>query len=370
MNEFNPDRIDLARKYRGWDKKELAARTHVSPSTISLLINGRREFTERYANTLARTADLPLTFFMLEDHELAEDQLTFRKLARMPKSMTDSITSEFTLLAGAYKRLTDMVHPEDKTAWLTAIAPKNESDARNIERIALEVRSYWGIPENRAVGDLTRNIERSGICVVPLNTPVTDTVGDGVTKPSEPESQPIIGFFPTNKPGDRQRFTIAHELGHLILHRYRRPSDWHLAEDEANMFASALLLPASAAKATLTKTMTLKEYPYVKAAWGMSISALIRRSMDLGIIDYDRWRILTIQMVNRGWNRFEPVEVADERPILFKQIVGSAFGNLQDYVMPTVSKEALEGFLGLSFDMVNHWCNSELQASVNSDIFL
>lgn len=61
---------------------------------------------------------------------------------------------------------------------------------------------------------------------------------DGVTMHA-PDTLPCI-FLNRSQPADRLRFSLAHELGHLIMHRVPTLQ----MEEEANAFAAAFLAPA------------------------------------------------------------------------------------------------------------------------------
>lgn len=360
MTAFNPDRIEVAIECRGWTQRDLAVKYGTSPANITSLIKGRTPFTEPIAERMTFATGFPVSFFMLSDAMLDEDQLTFRRKSRVKKSLIQQMITEFSLLAGAATRLGSMTTTAPKSDWLNGIAPKSAPSVDSIEEIAGTVRTFWGQSAQGPIKNLVKEVEQTGVMVVPLNTPVDDPSSDGITFPEFSGSQQVIGYFPEGKTGDRLRFTLAHELGHLILHRNRRPSSNQLAEVEANAFAGALLMPKKDALSALTPSMSLNDYVYVKAGWGVSIAALITRASRLGIIDSQRERSLRIQLSNRGWYRREPVEVQVEHPLLMKQLVGATFGPMEDYLHPTVSVRSLEGFLGLPFDMVNHWCDDGL----------
>ncbi|WP_270200072.1 ImmA/IrrE family metallo-endopeptidase [Bifidobacterium pseudocatenulatum] len=177
-------------------------------------------------------------------------------------------------------------------------------------------------------------MERRGVVVAPLTVDAGDAVSDGVTYPG----MALIGYFPEGKPGDRLRFTIAHELGHLVLHRHRRPIDAALMEREANEFAGEFLFPETDARAVLAPGMTLEDYRYVKSGWGISIAASVRRAFDLGVIDHDKYTSLYVRMSQRRWTKREPVGVKAERPVLLSQMLGRAFGGLDDDGHATVPR--------------------------------
>ncbi len=120
-------------------------------------------------------------------------------------------------------------------------------------------------------------------------------------------------------PGDRQRFTTSHELGHLLLHASQEPpgSSGRAAdiERQANRFASAFLVPAEpilddlrafGGRPTLTTLAKLKE------KWGVAIKSLVIRFAQLGVIEPDQARSLYKQISARRWNKNEPVRVGNE----------------------------------------------------------
>lgn len=367
MNDFNPDRINLARQYRGWTKKELADRCGIAPARITDYTKGTKPLDEATAQLFSMVTGFPLNFFILSEETIDERQLTFRKHSKMSKKLVSQVVSEFELLSSTVTRLTGMSQMGGRDRWLSALAPKTDPSMDDIERIAQDVRTFWAIPVNGPIRNVLRNLDRNGITAAPLTTDIHDATGDGVSRPTVPHSNSVIGYFPDNKPGDRIRFTVAHELGHLILHRYRIPVDDKLKELEAHAFAGALLMPESDARTILSPYMTLNDYAHVKAGWGVSIAALITRALRLGIIDSDRRRSLMIQMADRRWNHKEPVDVPIEQPILLKQMVGQTLGDVSDYRNPTASIRGVEGFLGLPFQLLNRWCNNDLSVKTNND---
>lgn len=160
---------------------------------------------------------------------------------------------------------------------------------------------------------------------------------DAVSFWSPEGGRPVI-CFSRGYSGDRQRLSIGHELGHLVLHYLRSPEP-RLAEREAFRFGAALLLPITAARDELEPPITLRSLAYVKAKWGISIASLIKRCVDLQIITPEKRESLEKQLSARGWRKEEPVHVPDERPILVSQIVEASLGS--------VSSQRLHMALGL-----------------------
>lgn len=368
MNEFNPKRIELARQYRGWTKKELAERCGMSPTYVGRLIAGSNShLTESNVARIAYATSLPVSFFLLPVDDADRGRLTFRRRKKITKNLDNRIRAEFEMLAGTLSRVRAMAGvPDETAAWLDGIAPTSDPQSRGVRRIAANARAALGLPATGPVRNMIRSVERKGVVVAPLAVDVGDAVSDGVTYPG----MTLIGYFPENKPGDRLRFTIAHELGHLVLHRHRRPAGVNLMEREANEFASEFLLPEADARAVLSPGMMLEDYRYVKSGWGISIAASIRRAFDLGVIDYDKYTSLHVRMAQRHWTKHEPVEVKAEHPVLFSQMFGRAFNGLDDEGHATVPRTGIEGFLGVPFELANDWCDGGLTEKTESWMIL
>src|SRR5205823_9181759 len=99
------------------------------------------------------------------------------------------------------------------------------------------------------------------------------------------------------------------------------------AEQEANRFASALLIPQIRAEQALSDKLKLTDYARLKAIWCVSIQALIMRAGQLDLITSCRRESLFKQLSARGWRKDEPVIVHPEHPLLLWKLIDTAFGN-------------------------------------------
>lgn len=125
-------------------------------------------------------------------------------------------------------------------------------------------------------------------------------------------------------PGDRLRWNIAHELGHLVLHRSDQQGKD--VEAEADVFAAELLTPLDALRLQMPAHLTLRSLTMLKTQWGVSVKSLVRRAKELGVVDDERATSLYRQISARGWNKAEPGFVLREKPRALRKSLEIATG--------------------------------------------
>jgi Zn-dependent peptidase ImmA (M78 family) len=128
----------------------------------------------------------------------------------------------------------------------------------------------------------------------------------------------------------RLRFDLAHELGHLVLHRSIEQSELEnkttlrAIESEADKFAAAFLLPSTSFPNEVY-TNRLDAFLPLKERWKVSIQAMVHRCRDLGIIDNDQALNLYKQISFRKWRKKEPLDdphrIPIEQPRLLRRAV-------------------------------------------------
>lgn len=139
------------------------------------------------------------------------------------------------------------------------------------------------------------------------------------------DERPIVLCKRNSDSATRRRFSLAHELGHLVLHR-RVVSGERTTEDEANRFASAILMPAAAFRREFPRAGTRMDWTgllEMKQRWGTSVQAILRRALDLGMITDAAYHSAYIRISQLGWRRQEPNEPDHEQPELVRSVVDS-----------------------------------------------
>ena len=131
-------------------------------------------------------------------------------------------------------------------------------------------------------------------------------------------NRPFVVLASEKTAAARSRFDAAHELGHLILHRWigadelEDPKILKLIEREADRFASAFLLPRKSFPSEIFTTR-LDAFVSLKKRWRVSIQAMVYRCKQLGVFDEDQVTNLYKQISARRWRTHEPLD--DELPL-------------------------------------------------------
>lgn len=336
-------------------QKELADKTGFPQSTISHVELGDRDLSPALKVAVCGATRTPLSFFDFPASSAEPAEVHFRKLAGAGVKATRAAVRHFEEL----QRITGLL--------ITASGRKPMSDLTSvttrvtgpdIEEIAAETREELGIAREGPVKHVMRAIERAGVAAAPLvRLGAEHPAFDGHSGMSRAVPQSALVMYAPMSAGDRQRFTVAHELGHLKLHRHTTVGDQRAAEKEAHRFAGAFLYPRSAAEADISESLNLNGYARIKARWGVAIQALIQRGRDLGLISTDRHRSLMIQVSSRGWRKHEPVEVDVEHPILLWRMLSSVYGS-SPYM-------AASHAFGVSPELLEMWIPN--RASTNLD---
>lgn len=315
------ERVRHVRRYYGWSQDELASMANVTQSAISQ-IERSESISEATLKAISAATQFPVDYFHRGPlPDMPAGSLKFRKLASSSKKSDERVRAHV-------RQATELVRTFESSVRLPPVrlqaAPLAATlTEHDIEEKALEARELLGVGPDDPIPHLIRAIERTGVVVIGSVQEIEKHDAASYW-PSYPDGRPII-CCSKGLPGDRQRFSNAHELGHLILHTLRQ-IDHREAEAEANRFAGALLIPGEAAREAITEPVTLRTLAHAKARFGISIGALIRRCLDLRLIDEDRRMSLEKQLTSRGWRKNEPVHVGEEEPLLIRRFTEAATG--------------------------------------------
>ncbi|MGW3931128.1 helix-turn-helix domain-containing protein [Streptomyces microflavus] len=321
-------RLRTLRMLMGLTQKELESIAGVTQSMISGIERGDKTASEETLQAVASATGTPYNFFLVDPDDLPTDTLHFRRKASAPAKEVDRVKAT----AREAYRVASQLIAETRMRHLPLPRAEGEIDDVSIETLAAETRDALGVARDGILKHVIRTCERAGIPVVPLV--LVDAAGEqedvaighsGVSCWRGAVDPQLIAYFATDA-GDRQRFTVAHELGHLVLHPARRAISAKQAEAEAHRFAGAFLIPEDQAREALSGNFTLRNLAVLKSNWGISMQALIERAFGLSLIDSTRRSSLYRQMGTNQWRSREPVTVHPERPALMRMMMTRRFG--------------------------------------------
>jgi Zn-dependent peptidase ImmA (M78 family) len=215
----------------------------------------------------------------------------------------------------------------------------------DIEEAASECRELWRLGKS-VIQDLSLAAESAGVILIREETGVAQI--EGLSAWSEALNRPFVLLSSDKDNGYRSRFDLAHELGHLVLHRYiKRPTEpdrFKLLEQQAHRFAGALLLPAETFASEVRVPPTLDDLLLMKRRWGVSAAAILMRLHALHLVSDDEKLSLFKRRSARWGAKAEPGDGdrVPEQPRLLRRTIDLL---VDEKVMPL---EAIPRHIGLS----------------------
>ncbi|MDC7252382.1 XRE family transcriptional regulator [Wohlfahrtiimonas chitiniclastica] len=319
---FKPERLCQVLNARELNKAQLSQLVNVSPATVTKWCNGQQNPTSDALEKLSVVMNVSQEWFTrpLVNSSTA---ILYRSNASAYISSRKRLEARMQWLEEMAMQLESYVDfPEINLPFLKIDNPKKITD-RDIEDMAIKCREMWGVKTN-PIKNLMSVVESAGAIIAREETS-TDKI-EGLSRWSEILNRPIILLSADKNNAFRSRFDLAHELGHIVLHKYI-PKDicinneiYKLMEYQAHYFAGALLLPEQFA-IDLTPPLTLADLNIIKQKWRISIAAIIKRLSALEIIDSTTETNFFKQYSARGWRRKEPSDdmLVPESPVLLKR---------------------------------------------------
>ena len=314
--------ITLARESRGLSQSQLATQLGMAQGSLSKIEGGLIECPPEVVVRIGEKLRYPPAFFDApgERHGAGTAVLHFSYRRRQALGARElrRIEAQLNLVRMNVATLLRSVEADGPRMRLPSLLP--EEVRGGAVQIARMVRATWLVPSG-PLRNVTELIEATGSIVVPFHFGTALVDATSISLPD----MPALIFTNRDLRGDRLRFTLAHELGHLVMHPMPTPA----MEDEANRFASELLMPASDIGPALNG-MDLQKAAALKRLWHVSMAAIIRRAHTLEKLSDDQYKRLLIRMSSLGYRDREPQEldVEIERPRLHKALIDSHLGTL------------------------------------------
>ena len=329
--------VRIARASRLFTQKKLSMETGISQGHISKFERGEYSITSAQLDLISKALQYPKSLFLQEvDFDSTELRPGYNRKRKTSSTELCKIQADITIYILGLRKLLNAVtigFNNDFGQYITT-----ESDPI---RTARKIREELCIPSG-PIHNLTGIIENSGGLVIKWFFPTKKL--DAETRIGE--QLPTTFFLNKSFPNDRLRFTLAHELAHVIMHRNVADEDVRNFELEADIFASEFLMPEDLIARDLVPFSTSR-LGRLKRKWKVSMAALARRAKDLCIITESKYRRVLTEFGMLGYRTKEPVVLPPEEPLILNSIL-SMYQNDYNYTQEDlfqllmVSKEDFE----------------------------
>lgn len=313
---INGERIRQAREAAGMTQERLADAAGLNQSHIALFEQSLRQPKEETIKAIAMATGFPVAFFRRDQApDFPLGSLLYRRRKSMSSKDRDRVRQTGRLVFEAIQMMGERFKRIELR--LPRIPGTDPEEAARVTRNEL------GLSPDVPVTNLLTRLEKHGVIIASIPFDIEEYDAFSVWADTDPLTPVIV--MTASIPGDRQRWNVAHELGHLVLHySYSVPPSE--LEEQANLFAAEFLLPEDAIRKDLSNTLSLTILADLKSRWGVSMQVLIMRAFRLDLITDGQRRYLFRQMANRGWIKKEPVPIPSERPRLLRRLAELIYG--------------------------------------------
>lgn len=313
-----PERLKRARKAAGLSLRALGEQIGVSQTTIKKYENGINTPNSSQLIKLAKALGVRTEYFFRPFTVKLDANIEYRKRPTASSKLLERIRADVEEQAERWKELANLYSQFPINPFtLPEGLPEKVGTLEAVEQVAALVRETWKLGED-PINDLVDALESQGILIIFTNLDTHAQV-DGLA--ASIDSQPVI-VVARDWSGDRQRFTLAHELGHLLLHDRLIDLD---VEKACNRFAGAFLLPMTVLRQKMGEQRRMiewQELALLKHEFGISMLCCLFRLKEAGIIDKPVFESLRDGYYDNHWDKKEPgKDYPAEQTILFKQLV-------------------------------------------------
>jgi Zn-dependent peptidase ImmA (M78 family)/transcriptional regulator with XRE-family HTH domain len=333
-------RIRQARLAAGLTLSALGNKVGVSHTAIQKYEKGQLTPSSAQLLKLAQACGIRTEYYF-RTHTVALRQPEFRKRSTFGKTAQDALQIKVTELVEKRVELLSAFPKLPLPVFAPpANLPQQITSLDEIDACADSVRKAWQLGLH-PLADLTATLEGLGLLVIVVDEQNLGFSGLTAKACTEDGREYPVVAVAKRWPGDRQRFTLAHELGHLLLAgRLAEGSD---AEQACDQFAGAFLAPRHAVLQLLgaqRHTLEWQELYVLKREFGLSMAGWLHRAKQCGVITEAIYQTMIKWYAAKGWRQGEPGEpLPQEEPRLFEQLVYRALG--EQYISDVKAAELL-----------------------------
>lgn len=333
METINYKMLVLARESRGLTQTQLSQLIPcLNQGNLSKMEKGILSISEDVLIRVSETLNYPMSFFYKSEPKTPINSFYYRKRLTFPKKELATLEAKMDIVRLNIDELLSSVEIPDFS--LPTIEPEGKISPEDIAR---NIRTVMAIPKG-PISNLVEYIEKYGVIVYFFDT--NSDKFDGITLYTN-SGYPIV-FINKKMSNDRKRFTLGHELGHLIMHiPFTTTKDLDQIEIEANRFSSEFNMPTLDCRNDLLN-LKYNSLGYLKTYWKLSKAAILFKAKAIGAINEKSYTYMVIELNRRGERKLENVTVALDEPKIIKELI-NIYRNELNY-----STEELTQVLGIS----------------------
>lgn len=359
-----PARLRDARKFLRLSQEELGDKIGVTRQAVSQFERGDRKPDAATFAAIVNALDQPSGFFTTDDAPNFGKFSTrfYRKFGSDTVRRREACDTSAEWLVQVAKVFDNAINYPDVKIPNYDLAEFGED---GIDDIAEQVRSDWGLGLG-PISNVLALLESHGVIVCRY-----EMTGENVEAFSFWNgSRPFIFMASEKTAGVRSRYDLAHELGHLVLHRHIDSADIENKdflkeiERQADRFAGAFLLPKHSFPNEVF-TPRLDAFVNLKMRWRVSVQAMIYRCSDLGIFDDAQILNMRKQVSFRKWRTKEPLDDPSIIPLEMPRLLSKAF----DLVAKSgrMGVEELKQAIPINPRIIEAMCNLQVGALAGTD---
>ena len=288
-------------------KAVLAKVAGVTVRSVTAYESGKTQPTDSTLCDLSRALNFPRSFFSSSPIEAPTHlNASFRSMSSMSASQRDAALSAGALAIEFSEWIGERFNlPTSNLPDLRGYEPSSAAEA---------LRGLWRLGE-RPIKNAIHLAEANGVRVFSLAQECREVDAFSLWRGETP-----YVFLNTMKTAERSRFDLAHELGHLVMHRHGGPGGRD-SEREADRFAGAFLMSEGSVRACAPRLPCLEHLIILKQNWNVSVAAITHRLLDLGLLSPWHYRMLCIEIGKRGYRVSEPNGIVRETSQLLHKVL-------------------------------------------------
>ncbi|MCF6296063.1 MAG: XRE family transcriptional regulator [Flavobacteriaceae bacterium] len=316
-------RLKSARKIAGLSLQELSNKmsNEVTKQSLSKYEKGLMKPSPKVLLLLSRSLSVNPDFF-LKSNIVNFKAISFRKRTSLSKKEEESILEKAKKYYENYLEIENILGI--KNDFINPLEKLKINDFSDLDEAAKQLRDFWNLG-TQPISNIIEMLESNGIKVFLIDD---NEKIDGIASLIK-NGSPLIIVNKGDKPLERIRFTIIHELAHVLLKfNSNIKVNSKLIEKMCHYFASCFLIPGEVLIKMIggkRRYIKIEELITIKNYFGISLRAIIYRLKQIGVITENYHRRWSIWLSKTYGAKYEPGNyIGVEGPYRFIQLINRA----------------------------------------------